>query len=460
MSVLVFWLDDQKTSIVNIQGVPEGEREPGKVANVVWQDGQKYPAQIVKVSKCLKTLETAEKAFISKYNNLTNGEVSSKRQMKSKQNSSDVLASAVQVAKALGERVKLPPQQAAEKSKLARQRRMDSANVRQVECLSDTVAFKSSNVVKRNLIRNGFDLSSEKENTPLSQVGSPTQDEEVQPHLPSSPTTSPTTSPTRTPAKKVNSPASSGTCERCRFLDSHINPASMEFLLSLNKFCNVEPVSSNFNYSAVTQREGVDEVSHLRPLPVQSGHKKVELSVGSGLFLSKSSKAKAVYSSGGDPDKLTREILTVLYGERLKQPGISALGHGKKKLGIGGNDLQNIFMEKKTRKENEVIFNFNAFIRVVNKKLKSASRDRGVPPSKTSSGEEPESPLALAIAQPALVMGPQPQPHPHLQPYSQPYPHAYSHPYSQQYSQSYQHYDQPGCSYTTPLMDTHTILEL
>ncbi|KAE8738232.1 hypothetical protein FOCC_FOCC016291 [Frankliniella occidentalis] len=127
-------------------------------------------------------------------------------------------------------------------------------------------------------------------------------------------------------------------------------------------------------------------VNHLQPLTVECGHKKVELTAGSGLFLKKASKSKAVLSANGDPDRLTREILTVLYGDKLRQPGISALGQGKQKLGIGETDLQNIFsfvcrnskLTGRVDKKGKELpsFTFNAFIKSVNKKLKTASRDR------------------------------------------------------------------------------------
>ncbi|KAK3920618.1 ATPase synthesis protein 25, mitochondrial [Frankliniella fusca] len=366
LRALVFWVDDQKTSVVDIGAVPECDRDAGKVTKVVWQDGASYPAQVLKISKCPKTLHNAEENFLKKYNSLSED---SKRQ--SKQPLNPTVATAIQVARSLGERVELPPQQAAEKSAISKQRRMDNANVKEVESTSDELALKSCNVshAKRNLMSAGFD------STPVKASGrdAPSQDcEEASPDK-----------TCQTPLKEIDSDA----CERCKSLTARINPATVEFLLSLNRFCNLAPVSPSLDSSMCAGSSvSLSEGSQLQPLIVESGHKKVELSSGSGLFVKKASKSKAVFSAGGDPEKLTREILCVLYGEKLRQPGISALGNGKKKLGIGETDLQNIYSfvcrnskvtDRKDKKDGELPdFTFNSFIKVVNKKLKSAGRDR------------------------------------------------------------------------------------
>lgn len=78
-------------------------------------------------------------------------------------------------------------------------------------------------------------------------------------------------------------------------------------------------------------------------MSVDPGHKKVELTAGSGLFLKKSSKVTSVVSAAGDAEKLTRNVIQDLYGDQLKQKGVSALGQGKSKKGIGKTDLKNIY---------------------------------------------------------------------------------------------------------------------
>lgn len=363
------------TSIVEVASVPECDREPGKVSKVKWQDGSAYPAQIIKLSKCMKTLNNAEKKFLDKYNGLQSD--GSKRQAKAKPVDPSV-ATALQLARALGERVQLPPQQAAEKAAILRQKRVDNANVKQTESFGDSLAFKSDNVssAKRILQFGATDdvnLSGNEGNGSVSPGVDQTLDEDMH-------------TPLKSNHQAQNPPVISDSCEKCKMLSSHINPASMEFLISLSKFCNVVPVSSNLSYTADGDSLSIGEVNHLQPLTVECGHKKVELTAGSGLFLKKASKSKAVLSANGDPDRLTREILTVLYGDKLRQPGISALGQGKQKLGIGETDLQNIFsfvcrnskLTGRVDKKGKELpsFTFNAFIKSVNKKLKTASRDR------------------------------------------------------------------------------------
>lgn len=71
----------------------------------------------------------------------------------------------------------------------------------------------------------------------------------------------------------------------------------------------------------------------------------VELTPGSGLFISKAAKSKVVVNAANDPYKLTRDILIELYGDQLKKKGLSAKGNGDAKEGIEDLDLLNIYSE-------------------------------------------------------------------------------------------------------------------
>ncbi|KAK3916586.1 Velvet complex subunit B [Frankliniella fusca] len=478
MQALVFWMEDQKTSIVDLASIPESDREPGKISRVLWQDGQTYPAQILKLSKCSKTLISAEKKLLDKYNGLQTDGVS-KRQARPK-GVDPTVASAVEVARALGERIVLPPQHAAEKAAISRQRRVDNSNVKQIETHGDSLALQSSNVssVKRSLQFSAMpeaDLSGE-------EYGS-----SVSPRVDKSPDEN-----THTPLKLTEDSPVSGSCDRCRTLLSHINPASIEFLITLSKFCNIVTASSNLHV-ADSDSFSTGEQTHLRPLTVECGHKKVELTAGSGLFLKKASKSKAVFSANGDPEKLTREILTVLYGNKLRQPGISALGHGKQKLGIGETDLQNIFSfvcrnsDTKDRKDKKP-FTFHAFVKTVNKKLKTASRDPESnssayqPPSFSSqqppsfSSQQPPSfssqqPPSFSSQQPPSFSSQQPpsfssQQPPSFSSYQPPSFSSYQPPSFSSYHQQSSSFDPYYCDPekfnppAIPLMDTQTILSL
>ncbi|KAK3909658.1 Collagen alpha-1(XXVII) chain A [Frankliniella fusca] len=366
LQVLVFWLDDRKTSIVDISNAPECDREPGKVAKVQWADGSHYPAQVIKVSKCLKTLEQAEVKFLEKFNSLNKGQsqVQGKRQVKKCEQ--DVVASAVQVANALAEKVQLPPELAAVKIAAAREKRLVNNNIKCAESAADSVAALSENVssAKRSLEFYSDDEADANAST------SPEKLKEV----------SPVDGTERQTPKRQGVIETS--CANCRRLSSYINPSSMEFLKALSQFCDLDTESD----IPPPTRNDSTEVWHLKPLPIDSGHKKVELTAGSGLYLKKASKSRAVVSSGGDPEKLTRDIIQELYGDKLRQKGISALGHGKKRMGIGQTDLQNIYsfvcrnstISARKGKNNVDLpdYTFQAFIRIVNKKLHTASRDR------------------------------------------------------------------------------------
>lgn len=71
----------------------------------------------------------------------------------------------------------------------------------------------------------------------------------------------------------------------------------------------------------------------------------MELTPGSGLFISKAGKSKVVVNAANDPYKLTRDILFELYGDQLRKKGLSARGTGDAREGIEDMDLLNIYSE-------------------------------------------------------------------------------------------------------------------
>ncbi|KAK3932758.1 30S ribosomal protein S20 [Frankliniella fusca] len=385
--VLVFWLEDRKTSIVELDCVPEEDRDPGKIAKVKWDDGSSYPAQIIKIAKCVKTLEQAEAKFLEKFNSLNNSDnqVQGKRQIK-KPLKSNVTAVAVELARTLGEKVELPSELAVTKAAAAREKRFINSHIRQSESIEDSLALQSENVskVKRSLEFHDDDHDDDDEDDDDTDANKTTSfkrakvlsDDGIQHQSP----TSLTSCVDATPRTR---------CDKCRALSSNINPTSVEFVRALAQFCGLAPsVQPTFKpcLPSPTSNSDKSEAGQLKPVAVEPGHKRVELTAGSGLFLKKSSKVTSVVSAAGDAEKLTRLIIQDLYGDQLKQKGISALGQGKGKKGIGKTDLKNIYAFisrnstitcRKGKKDEELQdFTFQEFIRVVNKKLQSASRDR------------------------------------------------------------------------------------
>ncbi|KAK3928380.1 hypothetical protein KUF71_016627 [Frankliniella fusca] len=317
---LVIWSKENKTGIEPLSSVPPNARFDNAVSPVMFSGDKKYyPAKIVMISENLRDLETRQVAEEAEILNLQ-GRKESEIQDRSRRNRRQMVAagaaSSRDVAKALGMQPPVPKDMEAT-HKAAQKAKKDAKD------LSTKAQLNADGVVLDSVRRDIFGVTGpseqSKDNDSYSEgddrqsvssfgIDVISYDDDDDDHDGSQ--TAGNDEVGRTKSEKWCC------CRSCRVLQKYDSLVYHNFLKDI--------------FQLFEANAECDDVKYLELLPIPPEAKKVELTTGSGVFISASQKDQLKVDFRNKPTGLVRETLFALYGKQAFSV-LTVTGKGKKK---------------------------------------------------------------------------------------------------------------------------------